>query len=170
MGRAFMTDMGRMCQERQMVLIFDTFEQISSETRNWLDEWLFEHLFDQFPNLVVVIAGRPDIHEYVKQPRPWKSIMHVHETFSTPEETDIRDYLAKNNLKVTDAEVLTFLTAACYTMSVMSKLRDAYLAGFDYKVKKRMSKPVRKNLEDLFAKRLSDEEMEEHIQVHLEFS
>ena len=49
-----------------MVLIFDTFEQISSETRNWLDEWLFEHLFDRFPNLVVVIAGRPDIHEYVK--------------------------------------------------------------------------------------------------------
>ena len=34
-------------------------------------------------------------------------------------------------------KVVTFFTAACYTMSVMSKLRDAYLAGFDYKVKER---------------------------------
>lgn len=129
MGRAFMSDLSKICQDKPVVLILDAYEWASKTTRRWLDEWLFANIRVRYPSLMVVMAGRPNLRDYVMHPHPWKSLMYIHETFGNPEKKHIREYLKKSNLSVSDDNLQTFLVAANYTMSVMAKLRDAYLAG-----------------------------------------
>ncbi len=133
MGRALVSDLSKICQKRRIVLILDTYEQASLETRRWIDEWLFEHLVDRFKNLVVVIAARPDtpMRDYVMRPRPWKSLIHIHEALSVLEKKHIREYLQKSKLSLREKDLEPFVVAAGYSMGGMAQLKDAYLARSD---------------------------------------
>lgn len=126
LGRAFQQDLAQLCCQGRVVLLLDTYEQAHKETRDWINEWVLDQLLDHYPQLIIVIAGRPELHEHFSQLRPWTYLVCLREELSPPEEHDVRTYIQIHHLRVHGDELLPFLNAAVHDISVMAKLRDVY--------------------------------------------
>lgn len=128
LGRAFQSDLAKVCAQCQIVLLLDTFEQAFLETRQWIDEWLFSRLPTHYKNLIVVVAGRPTgLHEYFDHPKPWHSLMFLREDLSRPPEEEVKKYVELWQLPVAnDDEMRPFIMAAQNNMATLAKLRDLY--------------------------------------------
>jgi len=131
MGRALQADLKEFCKDNKAVLLLDAYEWISVETRKWVDEWIFSHLIDDYPNLFIVMAGRPEkgFPEYVNQSRPWRALMRVRQQFSKPKENDIRKFIDRSEIPLAGEELLKhFMIAAEYEISMLGQFRDMYKA------------------------------------------
>jgi len=127
MGRAFQSGLARMCGQDRVVLLLDTYEHAHKETRNWINEWVLNHLADRYPNLIVVIAGRPELYSYFDQPRPWASLMHLREELSHPEEGDIRKFFAEiQDIVIPDHLIPYAVKYARYKISILADMAKAH--------------------------------------------
>lgn len=126
LGRALRSGLARMCRQHCVVLLLDTYEQANREARSWIDEWVLDPLLDRYPKLVVVIAGRPELYDYLNRSRPWINLVHLREEVSSPREDDIRQYVEIHGLVVPGDEIRSFVKAGMYDISVLGKLRDIY--------------------------------------------
>lgn len=129
MGRAFRSDLSEICKQKQVVVILDTFERASFETRQWLDDWLFRPLLDSYDNLQIIIAGRPNqtVIDYFNQNTPWRTRTYIKKSLSIPNESHVRKYLEIHRLIDTVNDLETFLRAAQLEVALLAKLRDLYL-------------------------------------------
>jgi len=126
MGRAFRSGLSRTCCENRALLLLDTYEQATEETSKWINEWVLGPLLDHYPNLIVVITGRPELYAFFNQPWPWNHLLLLRESLSLPGEKDVRKYLEIHNLQVQGDEVQPFIKAAACDISCLAKLRDVY--------------------------------------------
>jgi hypothetical protein len=126
MGRAFQFGLSRMCSQKRVVLLLDTFECVTSETRGWLDDWVFDCVLDLYPNLIIIIAGRPELYGYLNQPKPWKAMLRIREIFDPPEEDDIREFARNQGITIPDHVIPYIAMYAGYKISMLSDIAKAH--------------------------------------------
>jgi hypothetical protein len=127
MGRALQSGLARMSSENRVVLLLDTFERVYVETLKWIDEWIFECLLDHYPNLVIVIAGLPQIHDYLSQAGPWTAVMHVREEFALPDANDVRELFKKQGIFLTEDQIRNAVKYARYKISLLTDMAKAHM-------------------------------------------
>jgi hypothetical protein len=126
MGRAFRTDLAELGTEASVVLLLDTYEQAARETRKWLDEWLFRWLPKHQANLYLVVAGRPELHDYFRQPSVWQALVRIREDLSAPQDADVQKYTEIWGFEISGDEMRPFILAAQQNMALLAQLRDLY--------------------------------------------
>ena len=106
MGRALCNDLASLAaSHRWIVLLVDTFEHASDETRRWLQDWLFEPLCHQLQHVLLVVAGRPECRPFFAQPRLWSGLVDLVDRFTPFNDNDIRTYCNRRKIPVSEAEM-----------------------------------------------------------------
>lgn len=121
-------DLGRaLCQDLagldRAVLLIDTFERATEDTRAWLERWLFRALSRELPHVLLVVAGRPEkCRPFFAQPRLWGGLI-AHIDLSPFSDNVILTYYRERGLSVS-AEEVSFLTLARSSPGKMAQLGD----------------------------------------------
>ena len=102
LGRALRDDLARL--DRAVVLV-DTFEHASEETRSWLERWLFEPLRSQLRHVILVVAGRPECQYFFTQPCLWSHLIDAIDRFTPFSDDDILAHYRQRGLTVSEVEV-----------------------------------------------------------------
>ena len=101
LGRALRDDLARL--DRAVVLV-DTFEHASEETRSWLERWLFEPLRSQLCHVILVVAGRPECQYFFTQPCLWSHLIDAIGRFTPFSDDDILAHYRQRGLTVSEVE------------------------------------------------------------------
>jgi hypothetical protein len=102
LGRALRDDLARL--DRAVVLV-DTFEHASEETRGWLERWLFEPLRRELCHVILVVAGRPECRSFFAQPCLWSHLIDAIDRFTPFSDDDILAHFRQRGLTISEAEV-----------------------------------------------------------------
>jgi len=102
LGRALRDDLARL---GRAVVLVDTFEQASEETRSWLERWLFEPLRSQLRHVILVVAGRPECQYFFTQPCLWSHLIDAIDRFTPFSDGDILAHYRQRGLTVSEVEV-----------------------------------------------------------------
>lgn len=107
MGRALCRDLaGLVASHHRVVLLVDTFDHISEDTRIWLERWLFEPLCRELLRVLLVVAGRPEeCQPFFEQLRPWSSLVAPIDRFTPFNSDDVQDYCYRRGLLVSEEEM-----------------------------------------------------------------
>jgi len=102
LGRALRDDLARL---GRAVVLVDTFEHASEETRSWLERWLFEPLRSQLRHVILVVAGRPECQYFFTQPCLWSHLIDAIDRFAPFSDDDILTHYRRRGLIVSEVEV-----------------------------------------------------------------
>jgi hypothetical protein len=101
LGCAMRDDLARL---GRAVVLVDTFEQASEETRSWLERWLFEPLRRELRHVILVVAGRPECQSFFAQPCLWSHLVEVIDRFTPISDDDILAHFRQRGLTVSEVE------------------------------------------------------------------
>lgn len=123
MGRALCRDLASLTKaHRRAVLLVDTFEDASEQTRAWLEQWIFSALRRELSRLLLVVAGRPQCRPFFEQPRLWSGLV-APLRFDPFTNDDILTHYRLRGLTVSEAET-SLLTIARLSPAMMAQLGD----------------------------------------------
>ena len=128
LGRALRDDLLELGEAHaRAVVLIDTFEQISTEMRAWLERWLFEPLC-QARNVMLVIAGRPQqpdfpLRSYFAQPHRWSYLLETVERFPPFAHDEVRTFFHRQGVFV-GIEERHLLALACENPAMMRLMAD----------------------------------------------
>ena len=128
LGRALRDDLLELGEAHaRAVILIDTFEQISTEMRAWLERWLFEPLC-QAHNVMLVIAGRPQhpdfpLRSYFEQPHRWSYLIETVERFPPFAHAEVQIFFHRQGVPIA-LEEYHLLAAACENPALMRLLAD----------------------------------------------
>lgn len=126
MGRAFCRGLDRICSKQTAVLLLDTFERVASETQGWLAEWLFPYTLASHRNLIIVVAGRPAIHDFLEEPSSWRTLRQVRDVFDPPREADIREFAKDQGIVIPEGEISSWVRYGAHKMALLGELAEAH--------------------------------------------
>lgn len=124
MGLAFRNDLARLCQSQRVVILIDTYEQVSQETRHWIHEWLFCRIPDYCPGLSLVIAGRPEEREYLTRSIVWAAPIRVFDRLSHLEEEHVRAYAQIHGTTIDKATLGVLMSVGRRNMGAMAMVTE----------------------------------------------
>jgi len=101
LGRAMRDDLARL---GRAVVLVDTFEHASEETRSWLERWLFEPLRRELCHVILVVAGRPECQYFFTQPCLWSHLIDAIDRFTPFSDDDILAHYRQRGLTVSEME------------------------------------------------------------------
>jgi hypothetical protein len=129
LGRTFKTELCAAAREKSMVIIIDTYEQVSEETRPWIEEWLLDPLAVDYSGLAVVIAGRPSIRDHLCRPdAPWNPIHRVRNRLEPPTSEDVITFVREKYARLNEESRVKFLIelAAWNEMNTFGMMLDIW--------------------------------------------
>ncbi|MDM8527490.1 serine protease [Anaerolineales bacterium HSG24] len=125
LGQTFQRELRQLCQQQQVVLFFDTYEQSTKETRLWVDNWLFNRLRD-LPKLLIVVAGRQTLLSYF-QDSHWQHKVCLRKQFNPLERADIVQYIRAWRLPVKAMVFVWAISHSCMLTRVVKRVRIHHL-------------------------------------------
>jgi hypothetical protein len=105
MGRALCNDLAILGEEHnRIVVLIDTFEQTTEDTRTWLERWLFNRLTRELTHVVVVMTGRPTCRDFFTPIRRWSHLTRRLDNFTPLSDEDILTHMQNRGIPIGEEE------------------------------------------------------------------
>jgi hypothetical protein len=128
-GRCFRDELSQFTNRKPLAMILDAYEHVSDETHEWLEEWLLRPFNRKYPKLIVVIAGRPKIREYLnRRDAAWHPLYLEKTNLAPPSEDDVWEFVRNRYDEITVDWIMNGLldTARLNIMSQFGQLLDIW--------------------------------------------